>query len=80
MQNICAATCGAMTLAATAQGSVQVSTTQTIRSAMVDIAARSRISSVRRGMTNDIVITLTAILRAAGIPEALFYSLGFWTT
>ncbi len=74
MQGFCAETGGALTLfLATALG-VPVSTTHTITGAIIGVGAARRVSAVRWGVAQNIVVAWVLTMPAAGLTAAL----AFW--
>ena len=77
MQGFCAETGGAITLFLATSLGIPVSTTHTITGAIVGVGAARRVSAVRWGIAQSIVIAWFITIPAAALVGALFYWI--WT-
>ena len=77
MQGFCAETGGAITLFLATSLGIPVSTTHTITGAIVGVGAARRVSAVRWGVAQSIVIAWFITIPAAALVGALFYWI--WT-
>ncbi len=77
MQGFCAETGGAITLFLATGLGIPVSTTHTITGAIVGVGAARRVSAVRWGIAQSIVVAWFITIPAAALVGALFYWL--WT-
>ena len=75
MQGFCAETGGAATLFAATWLGIPVSTTHTITGSIIGVGAARRISSVRWGVANNIVVAWIITIPASAAIAALFYRL-----
>jgi PiT family inorganic phosphate transporter len=75
MQGFCAETGGAITLFMATWLGVPVSTTHTITGAIVGVGAARRVSAVRWGVAQNIVVAWVITMPAAGLIAAGFYEL-----
>jgi PiT family inorganic phosphate transporter len=73
MQGFCAETGGAITLFLATWLGIPVSTTHTITGAIVGVGAAKRMSAVRWGVANNIVIAWIITIPASAALAALFY-------
>ena len=73
MQGFCAETGGAITLFGATWLGIPVSTTHTITGAIIGVGAAKRMSAVRWGVANNIVIAWIVTIPASGGLAALFY-------
>ena len=73
MQGFCAETGGALTLFGATWLGIPVSTTHTITGAIVGVGAAKRMSAVRWGVANNIVVACIITIPASAAIAALFY-------
>jgi PiT family inorganic phosphate transporter len=73
MQGFCAETGGAITLFGATWLGIPVSTTHTITGAIIGVGAAKRMSAVRWGVANNIVVAWIVTIPASGGLAALFY-------
>lgn len=73
MQGFCAETGGAITLFGATWLGIPVSTTHTITGAIIGVGAAKRMSAVRWGVANNIVIAWIITIPASAALAALFY-------
>jgi PiT family inorganic phosphate transporter len=73
MQGFCAETGGAITLFAATWLGIPVSTTHTITGAIIGVGAARRMSAVRWGVANSIVMAWVITIPASATIAALFY-------
>ncbi len=78
MQGFCAETGGAMTLFAATWLGIPVSTTHTITGAIIGVGAARRMSAVRWGVANNIVIAWVVTIPASAVIAASAYWLSGW--
>jgi len=71
----CAETAGAATLLGTALWGIPVSTTHTITGAIMGVGATHRLSSVRWGVANRIILAWIVTIPASGLVSVLIYHL-----
>ena len=71
----CAETAGALTLLGTALWGIPVSTTHTITGAIMGVGATHRLSSVRWGVANRIVLAWIVTIPASAVVSVLIYHL-----
>jgi PiT family inorganic phosphate transporter len=74
-QGFCAETGGAITLFAATELGIPVSTTHTITGCIVGVGAARRVSAVRWGVANNIVVAWVITIPAAAFMAAVFYAL-----
>jgi PiT family inorganic phosphate transporter len=75
VQGFCAETGGAITLFMATELGIPVSTTHTITSAIMGVGAARKVSAVRWGVANNIVIAWILTIPAAGIIAAFAYTI-----
>ncbi len=75
MQGFCAETGGAITLFAATWLGIPVSTTHTITGAIIGVGAARRMSAVRWGVANNIVVAWIITIPASAAIAAVFYGL-----
>ena len=73
MQGFCAETGGAITLFAATWLGIPVSTTHTITGAIIGVGAARKMSAVRWGVANNIVMAWIITIPASGTIAAGFY-------
>lgn len=73
MQGFCAETGGAITLFGATFLGIPVSTTHTITGAIIGVGAAKRMSAVRWGVANNIVVAWIVTIPASAAISALFY-------
>jgi PiT family inorganic phosphate transporter len=73
MQGFCAETGGAITLFAATWLGIPVSTTHTITGAIIGVGAARKMSAVRWGVANNIVMAWIITIPASGAIAAGFY-------
>jgi PiT family inorganic phosphate transporter len=74
-QGFCAETGGAITLFAATELGVPVSTTHTITGCIIGVGAARRVSAVRWGVANNIMVAWIITIPASAFLAALFYAL-----
>jgi PiT family inorganic phosphate transporter len=74
-QGFCAETGGAITLFAATELGVPVSTTHTITGCTIGVGAARRVSAVRWGVANNIMVAWIITIPASAFLAALFYAL-----
>jgi len=74
MQGFCAETGGAITLFLATWFGIPVSTTHTITGAIIGVGASRRVSAVRWGIAQNIVVAWIITIPAAGVIAALTYA------